>query len=114
MGDGAYIFANPTACHWASAAHKLPVLAVVFNNGLYGAVRRATLSMYADGVASEGQGRFLAELGPSTDYEKLAEANGGYGVRVEDPGELPAVLARAVEVVKREKRQALVNVVCQY
>ena len=114
MGDGAYIFANPTACHWAAAAHKLPVLAVVFNNGLYGAVRRATLSMYGDGVAAEGQGRFLAELGPSTDYEKLVEANGGFGVRVENPAELPAALARAVAVVKTERRQALVNVVCQY
>jgi len=114
MGDGAYIFANPTACHWAAAAHKLPILAIIFNNGLYGAVRRATLSMYQDGVAAEGQGRFLAELGPATDYEKLVEANGGYGVRVEKPDELPGVLARAVEVVKREGRQALVNVVCQY
>jgi acetolactate synthase I/II/III large subunit len=114
MGDGAYIFANPTACHWAAAAHKLPILAIVFNNGLYGAVRRATLSMYADGVAAEGQGRFLAELGPPTDYEKLVEANGGYGARVEKPDELPAALARAVAVVTRERRQALVNVVCQY
>jgi acetolactate synthase-1/2/3 large subunit len=114
MGDGAYIFANPTACHWASTAHKLPILTVVFNNSLYGAVRRATLSMYADGVASEGKGRFLAELGPATEYEKLVEANGGYGVRVDRPGELPAVLARAIAVVKNEGRQALVNVVCQY
>ena len=40
--DGAYMFANPTVCHWVAAKFDIPVLAVVFNNARYGAVRRAT------------------------------------------------------------------------
>lgn len=114
LGDGAYVFANPTACHWIAAAHDLPILTIVFNNSLYGAVRNSTLSMYGKGAAARGDGRLLAELGPSPAYEMLAEASGGYGVRVEAPAELPSVLKRAVEVVTREKRQALVNIVCRY
>ena len=113
LGDGSYMFANPSACHWASAQHGLPILAVVFNNELYGAVRSATLGMYRTGAAAKGEGRFLATLG-NTAYEKMAEANGGFGIAVDRPADLPAALARAVQVVRTEKRQALVNVVCKY
>ena len=38
---------------------------------------------------------------------------GGYGERVEDPAELPAALGRALHAVRVEKRQALLNVICQ-
>jgi acetolactate synthase-1/2/3 large subunit len=79
LGDGAYVFANPTACHWVSAAHRLPILTLVFNNQLYGAVRNATLSMYGQGVAAEDDARLLADLSPSPAFEKLVEASGGYG-----------------------------------
>jgi acetolactate synthase-1/2/3 large subunit len=114
LGDGAYVFANPTACHWVSAKQQLPTLTVVFNNQLYGAVRRATLSMYEDGVAAEQDGRLLADLSPAPLFEKLVEASGGYGECVSKPSELPAAIERALAVVTREKRQALLNVICRY
>ena len=114
LGDGAYVFANPTACHWVSAKQNLPILTVVFNNQLYGAVRRATLSMYEHGVAAEDDGRLLADLSPSPAFEKLVEASGGYGECVTKPAELPAAIERALAVVTREKRQALLNVICRY
>jgi acetolactate synthase-1/2/3 large subunit len=114
LGDGAYVFANPTACHWVSAKQDLPILTVVFNNQLYGAVRRATLSMYEHGTAAEDDGRLLADLSPSPAFEKLVEASGGYGECVTEPAELPAAIKRALAVVTREKRQALLNVMCSY
>lgn len=113
LGDGAYMFANPSACHWVSEAHELPVLTVVFNNALYGAVRNSTKAMYRDGHAARDAHRMLAELNPSPRFEHVVEASGGLGIRVEDPAELPAALARAVEAV-RGGRQALLNVVCDY
>jgi acetolactate synthase-1/2/3 large subunit len=113
LGDGAYIFANPTACHWAAEAHGLPVLTVIFNNALYGAVRNSTKAMYADGLASRDGYRMLADLQPSPAFEKLVEASGGMGYRVERAEELPAVLAEAIATV-RGGRQALVNVICDY
>jgi acetolactate synthase-1/2/3 large subunit len=114
LGDGSYVFANPTACHWTVAAYGLPVLAVVFNNSFYAAVRSATLAMYGEGAAARGKGALLADLSPSPAFEMIAEASGGWGIRVENPAELPGALKRAVEVVTREKRGALLNVVCRY
>ena len=113
LGDGAYIFANPTACHWVGEAHDLPVLTIVFNNSLYGAVRNSTKAMYGNGHAAEDGWRMLAELEPSPAFERLVEASGGKGYRVEDVEALPGVLAEAVRTV-RGGRQALVNVICRY
>ncbi len=111
LGDGAYMFANPTACHFASQAHNLPVLVVIYNNTLYGAVRRATLDMFADGTAAQTDGRFMAELGPAPAFEKIVQAHDGHGERVSRPAELPGALQRALQAV-RGGRQALVNVLC--
>ncbi|MBO0711342.1 MAG: hypothetical protein J2P47_08730, partial [Acetobacteraceae bacterium] len=111
LGDGAYMFANPTACHFMAASQRLPVLAVIYNNALYGAVRRATLDMYPAGAAAEADGRLLAEL-PNPPFERIVEAHGGYGERVEHPAELVPALGRAAEAV-RGGRQALVNVICR-
>lgn len=110
LGDGAYMFANPTACHYVSQMQKLPVLTVIYNNALYGAVRRATLEMYATGVAAEADGRFLADL-PAPAFEKIVAAHDGHGERVERPADLPAALRRAAAAV-RDGQQALVNVLC--
>jgi acetolactate synthase-1/2/3 large subunit len=110
LGDGAYMFANPVACHYVAQMQKLPVLTVIYNNALYGAVRRATLDMYAHGVASETDGRFLADL-PAPSFEKIVAAHDGYGERVERPADLPAAFRRAAVAV-RNGQQALVNVIC--
>ena len=40
------------------------------------------------------------------------KAQGGHGERVEKVSDLPAALARARDVVVKEKRQALLNVIC--
>jgi len=109
IGDGAYMFANPTVAHWVAAKFDLPVLVVVFNNSRYGAVRRATLSMFKDGAAGEDDGRFLADLDPSPPFEELVRVQGGHGERVETLGQLKPALARARDAV-RGGRQALVNV----
>jgi len=114
VGDGAYVFANPTACHWTAAKYGLPILTVVFNNERYGAVRRATLSMYGQGAAAEEDGRLLSDLSPSPAYEKVIEASGGHGERVEQPAELPAAIERAIRAVTRDRRDALLNVICRY
>ena len=114
LGDGAYIFDNPSACHLVSAAQKLPVLVVIYNNQLYGAVRNSTAAMYKDGVSGDNGCTLLADLSPSPAFEKIVEASGGYGERVEDPAQLPAAIARAINAVTHQKRQALLNVVCKY
>jgi len=110
LGDGAYMFSNPTACHYIAEMQNLPVLTVIYNNALYGAVRRATLDMYAHGSAAEGNGRLLADL-PAPAFEKIVAAHNGHGERVNRPADLPAALRRAADAV-RGGQQALVNVIC--
>ena len=109
VGDGAYMFTNPTVAHWVADKFALPVLTVVFNNARYGAVRRATLSMFKDGAAGEDDGLGLADLSPSPPFEEFVRAQGGHGERVEKFEELAPALARARDAVRGGK-QALVNV----
>ena len=113
QGDGAYLFSNPVASHYASSQHKLPVLFVVMNNGMWNAVRAATLNVYPDGAASRSTRNALTMLDGLPAFEEVCRASGGYGERVEDPDELPAAIDRAVEAVAVEKRQALLNIICQ-
>ena len=111
LGDGAYVFANPTACHWMAQEQDLPVLTVIYNNALYNAVRRATLDMYPRGVAAAEDGRRLAELNHGPAFEQVAAAHGGHGERVDRPADLPGALQRGAAAVRAGK-QALVNVIC--
>ncbi len=113
LGDGAYIFANPVAGHYAAHQHKLPVLFVVFNNGMWDGVRQATLKVYPGGVASTANRHALTELDGLPAFEQVCAAAGGYGERVEHAADLPAALDRALRAVRDEKRQALLNVICQ-
>jgi len=114
LGDGSYMFANPMVGHWVSAVQNLPILTIVFNNSRYGAVRRATLSMFKDGVAGENDGRTLADLDPSPPFEEMARAQGAHAERVEKPADLPEALSRARNAVINEKRQAMLNVITPY
>jgi acetolactate synthase-1/2/3 large subunit len=114
LGDGAYMFSNPTVGHWVSQKHNLPILTVIFNNSRYGAVRNSTLAMFKDGVSGETDGRELADLDPAPPYDEMAKAQGAHAERVERPAELPAALARARDAVVNGKRQALLNVITPY
>jgi acetolactate synthase-1/2/3 large subunit len=113
LGDGSYLFANPVAVHHAAALHRLPVLFVIVNNAMWGAVRRATLGMYPQGEAARSNRPPFIELEELPAFEQVCAAAGGYGEWVEDPAELPAALSRALHAVTVEKRQALLNVICQ-
>ena len=112
LGDGAYMFCNPAAVHHAAALHELPVLFVVMNNGMWGAVERSTLAMYPDGLAARSNEPPFVALKKLPAFETICQAAGGYGERVEDPAALPGALQRAMSVVKDERRQALLNVIC--
>ena len=110
LGDGAYMFGNPTAGHYVSEAMRLPVLFIIANNARWAAVHRSTLATYPNGVASKTSKPPFATLEPSPRFEHVIQASGGHGERVADPKELMPALERALKVVKEEKRQALVNV----
>jgi acetolactate synthase-1/2/3 large subunit len=114
VGDGAYLFANPAACHHAMAMHDIPVLTIVCANRKWTAVQGSALGMYPAGsAAGAGQLSPLAELGPAVAFEQYATASGGYGEAVTDRQDLLPALRRALHAVQAEHRQAVVNVSCQ-
>ena len=113
VGDGAYIFGAPTAAHFVSRAYNLPALFVIFNNRTWNAVKRAVQSHARDGWAVKTDSMPLTALEPAPDYEMVCRSSGGHGERVEDPAQLPDALARGLRIVKEEKRQVLLNVICR-
>jgi acetolactate synthase-1/2/3 large subunit len=111
IGDGAYLFANPAACHHVAARYELPLLTVVYNNARWGAVDGATQSVYPSGRWREHRGPSLSDLAPMPALEKYIEASGGFGERVATRAELAPALQRALHAMRTERRQALLNVI---
>jgi len=113
VGDGAYIFSVPTAAHMVSTVYNLPILVVVFNNGCWGAVRKTTAALFPEGWAVKTGAFPLSDLTPAPAYEKIVEAHGGYGERVERAEQVRPALQRALKAVREEGRQAVLNVICR-
>ncbi|HXV80772.1 MAG TPA: thiamine pyrophosphate-requiring protein, partial [Candidatus Binatia bacterium] len=112
-GDGSYMFGAPTACHFTAQKYRIPFLTVVYNNQAWNASINAARGLYPDGVAQRTRNFPGCELSPSPQFELTAQACGAYAERVEEPDEVPRALQRALKVVKEERRQALLNVVCK-
>ena len=110
MGDGSYMFANPVACHQIAEALGLQVLMLVLNNHEWGAVRKSVLGTYPEGYASRTNQMPLVSLDPTPDFVKVAEASRAWAARVDAAGDLPGVLAAAIEHVTTKRTQALVEI----
>ena len=113
IGDGSYIFGSGTATHIVSNAQNLPVLNIVWNNGIWNAVQNATKVSYADGYAVKNNDFAVSTLDQTFQYELICQAAGGYAERVEDPSDVPAAIQRGLHAVNVEKRQALLNIIGQ-
>ena len=111
VGDGSYTFGVPTAAHITSHMQNLPVLFIVWNNGIWNAVKNSAKNLNPDGVAAKTDTWAFTALDQQFRYEQICEASGGYGERVDDPAEVPAAIERALHAVKVEKRQALLNII---
>lgn len=110
VGDGSYIFSNPVACHQIAEAMELPILTIIKNNGQWNAVRRSVVNAYPGGAAAQANRMPLTSLEPAPDYLKIAEGNRAHVERVEHGADLPAALARAIDVIRTERRQVLLDV----
>lgn len=110
MGDGSYMFANPTVCHQIAEALALPVLVVILNNAEWGAVRGSVAGLYPQGYAVRSNDMPLTALTPSPDFAVTAAASRAWSRTVTEPAALRGAIDDALRVVREERRQALLNV----
>ena len=97
-GDGAFGF---SAMEFDTMVrHRIPVVCVVGNNGIWALEKHPMESMLGMSVASD--------LAPRTRYDKVVEALGGYGELVERPDQIRPALERAFA----SGLPACVNVIC--
>jgi len=97
-GDGAFGF---SAMEFDTMVrHRIPVVCVVGNNGIWALEKHPMQSMLGASVA--------ADLGSGTRYDKVVEALGGYGEMVERPDEIRPALERAF----KSGLPACINVIC--
>jgi acetolactate synthase-1/2/3 large subunit len=84
-GDGGFMF---TANEMATAIrHRIPLTAIVFNDGAFGNVRRIQQERFGN--------RLIASDLANPDFVRFAESFGAAGERARTPAELRAALRRA-------------------
>ena len=110
MGDGSYIFANPTACHQIAEALELPLLVVILDNEEWGAVRTSVRMLYPEGQAMKANRMPLTSLAPQPDFTQTARASRAWTVTVTEGAKLPGALADAIAHIQTKRTQALVHV----
>jgi acetolactate synthase I/II/III large subunit len=107
IGDGSFNYNPVLASLGAAQEHGLPVLVVLFNNFGYLSQKSGVPAHFPDGWAVRS-GRFAGtSIVPSPDYAGLAPLFGGYGEKVEDPGEVRAALGRGLEAIARGRTAIL-------
>ena len=85
-GDGGFMYAASELS--TAAQYGIGVVAIVFNNGSYGNVRRDQITHF--------EGRQIASDLPGVDYVGLAESQGVRGYRARSPSELKPMLEMAI------------------
>jgi acetolactate synthase-1/2/3 large subunit len=113
VGDGSYMFGCPTAAHHAAKLHGLPTTTIVMNNARWHAVHRSTLGMYPNGLASKEEIMPLVSLGDSPEYDKIMEACGGHGEKVDKADDLEAALRRCLDA-NSKGQAALINLIAAF
>ncbi len=97
-GDGAFGF---SAMEFDTMVrHRIPVVCVIGNNGIWALEKHPMMSMLGVSVA--------ADLGRQTRYDKVVEALGGHGETVDRPQQIRPALERAFA----SGLPACVNVIC--
>jgi acetolactate synthase I/II/III large subunit len=101
---------------WIAAYHRIPMLAVMFNNrAYYNDWEHQERIAHARGtdVARAYIGMEIDK--PAPDFAAVARAMGWFGEGpIDDPDQVQAAVRRAADAVLQEGRPALVDVVCQY
>lgn len=87
-GDGGFMFGVQELA--TAVQHRIGAVAIVFNNGSYGNVRRDQQMRYGN--------RLIGSDLENPDFVDLARSFGAWAERVSDPAELRTVLSKAIDL----------------
>jgi acetolactate synthase I/II/III large subunit len=109
-GDGSYMFSVPSTVHWMARKYQTPFLTVIYNNRGWRAPKFSMLAVHPDGYASKAKDIDVA-FDPPPDYSGIAAASGGaFAKIVKNVDEVESAVAEALQVVREEKRCAVLDV----
>ncbi|HLF77981.1 MAG TPA: thiamine pyrophosphate-binding protein [Dehalococcoidia bacterium] len=112
-GDGDMLYAPSSL--WTASHMKVPLLTIVNNNRSYGndeGHQEYLAKVRNRPVENKGVGIYIQD--PDTDFVHLAQSFGVEGLGpVTDPSQLHDVLGRAAEIIMKEQRPVLVDVITQ-
>ena len=100
VGDGSYVFGNPTASAWMASAHDAPSLTVVYNNSQWNAVRTSTLDQHPDGSAAAA-GVPESGFDPIMDLSHAAHVVDAHTAVVDSVDSLEPALEESVAALER-------------
>ena len=100
IGDGSFNYDPVPAVYGAAQEHNLPFLTIMFNNQGYLSQKTGVPKYYPDGHAVKTNNYSGLHIGPCPEYSKIIEAFGGYGERVEEPGDVRNAIERGLEALK--------------
>jgi acetolactate synthase-1/2/3 large subunit len=101
IGDGSFNYNPVTGALGVCQEHGLPILIVLFNNSGYLSQKSGIPFHYPGGFAVKSNTFAGTSITPSPDYAALARAFGGYGEKVEQPGQVRAALLRGLEAISK-------------
>jgi acetolactate synthase-1/2/3 large subunit len=99
IGDGSFSYDPVPAVYGAAQEHNLPFLTIMFNNQGYMSQKTGVPKYYPDGFAVKTNNYSGLHITPCPEYSIIITAFGGYGERVEEPGEVRNAIKRGLEAV---------------
>ena len=113
QSDGDMLYTDSAL--WTAAHHQIPLLSVTYNNRSY---YNDEAHQYNTAIARnrdpERRGIGIHLRDPEVNFAQLAMSMGVYGEGpIESPTDIGPALERAIQIVKEEKRPALVDIICQ-
>ena len=111
IGDGGYVYSNPTAVLWGAKRYDIPTLTLVINNGGYAAMKRSIDKFYPEGWSRRKHHYAGVRVEPQPDYLGIARACGASVWRVEQTSEVEEALSKGIFLTRTERQPCVIEIV---
>jgi len=99
IGDGSFNYNPVLAALGFCQEYGTPILIVLLNNHGYLSMKASVPRYFPEGWSVKNKNFVGTSINPPPEYAAVAKAFGGYGEKVEEPGELGGALERGLQAV---------------